>query len=44
MKKHELNNQVEANVFSDELTDEALDRAQLVALLCPRCMSMPSPE
>ena len=32
MNKHELNNQVEANVFSDELTDEALDRGESQSL------------
>lgn len=28
MNKQELNNQLEVNDFSDELTDEALDRAR----------------
>ena len=27
MNEHELNNQIEANDFADELTDEVLDRA-----------------
>ena len=28
MNEQELNNQVEANDFADELSDEALDRAE----------------
>lgn len=35
MNQQELNNQVEANDYTDELTDEALDRVEVVAACNP---------
>ena len=34
MNEQELNNQIEANDFADELTDEVLDRLPIARFYC----------